>query len=556
MDAKNRSPVDLPLNVDALGLDKESLKRSLADRLEYTAGKDTITATTRDWFNVCAHVVRDRCIERWMQTMRTYYNADAKRVYYLSLEFLLGRTLSDSLLNLGFYDALRETVEEAGLDFEQICAIEPDAALGNGGLGRLAACLLESMATLGIPGYGYGIRYEYGMFKQRIENGRQAEQPDNWLRYGNPWEFPRAEVLYPVKFYGRVIEYPDEYGRLRHHWVDTSEVMAMAYDSPIPGFDTNTANNLRLWSAKSSRDFDLRLFNQGNYIEAVEDKNESENISKVLYPNDSNTNGKELRLKQQYFFVCASLQDILHRHKKFHDSFDQLPDKVAIQLNDTHPSIAIPELMRLLIDLHRLDWDHAWHITERVFAYTNHTLMPESLEAWPVDLFERLLPRHMQIIYEINQRFLHDVMHRHPGEPALLRRLSLINEDGHRAIRMAHLAIVGSHKVNGVSKIHTDLMRHTIFGDFYRLFPEKFINITNGITPRRWLNQANPALRDLISARIGADWLTDLGRLKGLVAAADDPDFQQAFRRIKQCNKERLAGMIRANLGISIDPNS
>jgi len=556
MDAKTKRQVKIPLKFDFTGGDPESLKNSLANRLEYTAGKDTITATSRDWFNVCAHVARDRCMERWMQTMRSYYNVDTKRVYYLSMEFLMGRTLSNSLLNLGIYDALRDILNESGLDFEDICAMESDAALGNGGLGRLAACFLDSMASIGIPGYGYGIRYEYGMFNQRVENGHQVEHPDNWLRYGNPWEFPRAEVLYPVKFHGRVVEHPDERGHMRYHWVDTDDVMAMAYDTPIPGYRTNTVNNMRLWAAKSSRDFDLKYFNQGNYIKAVEDKNSSENISKVLYPDDTTTMGKELRLKQQYFFVCASLQDILHRYNKFHDSFDELPDKVAIQLNDTHPTIGVAELMRILVDIHHLDWERAWGITVRTFAYTNHTLMPEALETWPVSIFEDLLPRHLQIIYEINHRFLKDIMHRSPGDKELLRRMSVISEEGERSIRMAHLAIVGSHKVNGVSKIHTELMRHTIFADFYQFFPEKFINITNGITQRRWLNQANPGLSKLITSRIGDGWLGDMEMLKALAPYADDPEFLDAFRRVKRENKIRLAGLIRERLGITVYPES
>ena len=365
----NPPPQRLPVlpRHDLLGLDTASLKHSIANRLTYSVGKDVHTATNRDWLHTVAYAVRDRLMERWMETQRSYYHADTKRVYYLSLEFLMGRTLMNSLLNMRIHEPVRQALMEIGIDLEVLRETEDEAGLGNGGLGRLAACFLDAMATLGLPGVGYGIRYEYGMFRQRIEGGGQVEQPDNWLRYGNPWEFPRPEVLYPVHFHGRVVRFTDEHGRSRHHWVDTEQVMAMAYDTPIPGYGTDTVNNLRLWSAKATRDFDLRTFNAGNYIGAVEDKNASENLSKVLYPDDSTANGRMLRLKQQYLFVSASLQDILYRYRKMHDGFDALPDKVAIQLNDTHPSIAIPELMRLLVDVHELDWDRAWNLVTRVF---------------------------------------------------------------------------------------------------------------------------------------------------------------------------------------------
>jgi starch phosphorylase len=536
--------------------DASSLKHSFANRLIYSLGKDPITATHRDWFHTTAYAVRERLIERWMETMRSYYDSDAKRVYYLSLEFLTGRLLSNSLLNMGFYDECREALADMDLDIEHIRELESDAALGNGGLGRLAACFLDSMATLSLPGYGYGIRYEYGMFNQRIEHGNQIEHPDNWLRYGNPWEFPRPEVLFTVKFGGRVVQFKDEQGQTHFHWVDTEDVMAMAYDTPVPGYDTNTVNNMRLWAAKSSRDFNLKYFNEGNYIKAVEDKNESENLSKVLYPDDTTQMGRELRLKQQYFFVCASLEDILRRFTKFHHNLDELPDKVAIQLNDTHPSIAIPELMRVLLDLHHLDWDRAWDITRRTFSYTNHTLMPEALETWPVSLFEAVLPRHLQIIYEINFRFLQEVMHCCPGDTDLLRRISIVDEAGGRRLRMAHLAIVGSHQVNGVSQIHTDLMKQTIFADFENSFPGKIINITNGITPRRWLNQSNPRLSALITSRIGKEWLRDLAELKKLVPLAEDAAFRQEFRAVKQENKQHLAEIIKMRLKLDVNPAS
>ncbi len=541
---------------DKHGNDPASLKRSLSNRLIYSLGKDPITATHRDWFHTTAYAVRERLIERWMETMRSYYRSDAKRVYYLSMEFLTGRLLTNSLLNMGFYGECRGALADLELDIDRIRELEADAALGNGGLGRLAACFLDSMATLRLPGYGYGIRYEYGMFNQRIENGYQIEHPDNWLRYGNPWEFPRPEVLFPVKFGGRVAQFKDEQGHARFHWVDTEDVMAMAYDTPVPGYDTTTVNNMRLWAAKASRDFNLKYFNEGNYIKAVEDKNESENLSKVLYPDDTTLMGRELRLKQQYFFVCASLQDILRRFIKFHASLDALPDRVAIQLNDTHPSIAIPELMRVLIDVHRLDWDRAWDITRRTFSYTNHTLMPEALETWPVSLFEAILPRHLQIIYEINFRFLDDARHRYPGDVDLLRRISIVDEAGGRRLRMSHLAIVGSHTVNGVSQIHTDLMKKTIFADFERFFPDRIINITNGITPRRWLHQANPGLSSLITSRIGTGWLCDLSELKKLVPLAEDGSFRKEFLAVKQENKERLAEIIKMRLKLMVDPAS
>ncbi len=541
---------------EKLGLDAPAIRQSLNNRLTYTVGKDPLTATERDWFHALAYATRDRLAERWMDTMRSYYDRDAKRIYYFSLEFLIGRMLVNSLSNVGFYDECKKALEELGLDFDELKEIEHDAALGNGGLGRLAACFLDSMATLGIPGYGCGIRYEYGMFNQRIENGCQIEHPDNWLRYGNPWEFPRPEVLYPIKFFGHVAEYVDESGHLCHQWMDTEEIMAMAYDTPVPGYGNHVVNNMRLWSAKATRDFNLRYFNEGNYIKAVEEKDSSENLSKVLYPDDTTLMGRELRLKQQYFFVSASLQDILRRFLKHHDDLKAFPEKVAIQLNDTHPSIAIAELMRLLMDTHQLGWDQSWEISCNTFSYTNHTLMPEALETWPISLFERVLPRHMQIIYEINRRFLRDVMHRHPGDSALLKRMSIISEEGERRIRMAHLAIVGSHKVNGVARIHTELMKSTIFSDFDRFFPGKIVNMTNGVTPRLWLKQANPHLSQLISSHIGNGWPANLGELEKLAPLAENAAFRQAFREVKRASKARLASLVKARLGIEIDTDS
>lgn len=542
---------------DYQGLDAPSLRDSMANHMIFTVGKDSYTATERDWFHALAYTVRDRLTERWMETMRSYYKADAKRVYYLSLEFLIGRTLNNSVLNLGFYEECREAVGDLGLAFDALRELEFDAALGNGGLGRLAACLLDSMATMQLPGYGYGIRYEYGMFRQGIEDGQQVEHPDNWLRYGNPWEFPRPEVLYPVKFYGRVVEYRDDQGALRYHWADAEDVMAMAYDTPVPGYGVDTVNNMRLWSAKATRDFDLQYFNRGNYIKAVEDKTSSENLSKVLYPADTTETGRTLRLKQQYFFVSASLQEILDRFCKDHADWDQLPHKVAIQLNDTHPAIAVAEMMRLLVDIHHLDWERAWQLTVGTFAYTNHTLLPEALETWPVALVERLLPRHMQIIYEINHRFLQQVIHRYPGDMERVQRMSFIDEGGERRVRMAHLALVGSHKVNGVAAIHTELLKSRVFRDFYEMYPERFVNITNGITPRRWLNQANFRLSQAITARLGdVHWKTDLERLRELVPLAEEPAFQEEFLAVKRHNKVELATRLAETCGVAVDPDS
>ena len=536
--------------------DGAAIRDAMSAHLTYSISKYSALATTRDWYEIAARAARDRMVEQWMDTMQTYYRDDPKRVYYLSLEFLVGRTFTNSVLNLGLHEEFKAALYELGQKIEEVGEVEFDAGLGNGGLGRLAACFLDSMATLELPCYGYGIRYEYGMFHQKIEDGQQVEHPDNWLRYGNPWEFPRPEVLYPVKFYGHVVEFRREDGAVRHHWVDAEEIMAMAYDTPVPGYGGKTVNNMRLWAAKSSRDFDLRYFNQGDYIQAVADKNASENLSKVLYPNDSTEMGKELRLKQQYFFVSASLQDILYRYKKHHATWDELPNKVAIQLNDTHPAISIPELMRLLVDINGLEWDHAWDLTTRTFSYTNHTLMPEALETWKVSLFENVLPRHLQIIYEINFRFLRKVMHTFPGDTDLLRRMSLIDEDGGRRIRMAHLAIVGSHTVNGVAALHTELMKSTIFSDFDRLSPGKILNMTNGITPRRWLNQANPALAALITSRIGDGWVADLDQLKKLRKLANDATFRAEFQAVKRANKLRLAEVIRERLGVAVAPDS
>jgi starch phosphorylase len=536
--------------------DNTEIRHDVVERMTYLVGKNPEKATKRDWFNATSYVVRDHMVDHWMKTTKNYYKNNVKRVYYFSLEFLMGRTLMNSLLNLNLDEPTRKALNSIGVELEEIRTMEYDAGLGNGGLGRLAACFLDSMATLNLPGFGYGIRYEYGMFMQTIEGGRQVEHPDNWLRYGNPWEFPRPEVLYHVNFNGQVIDYIDEHGVKRHCWEDYDDVMAMAFDTPIPGYGTTTVNKIRLWSAKSTRDFDLGQFNAGNYVKAVEGKNETENISKVLYPNDTTSMGRELRLKQQYFFVCASLQDVMSRYVKQHKDLKGLPDKVAIQLNDTHPSIAIPELMRVLIDTHHMEWNQAWDIAVRTFSYTNHTLMPEALETWSVAMFEKILPRHMQIIYQINYLFLQEVMHKYPGDTAILSRMSIIDENNGKRIRMSHLAIVGSHKVNGVAQIHSDLMKQTIFRDFDRFYPGKFVNMTNGITPRRWLNQANPRLAKLISTHIGCDWIKNLMQLQSLAPLAENKKFCSEFANIKRANKQRFANFLMKNYKMEVNVNS
>lgn len=531
------------------------MHEALQNHLLYTVFKTEQASTPRDWYATTAYTVRDHVIERWLNTVERYAQQDPKRVYYLSLEFLIGRMLSNAALNLGIAEDVRAGLKTLGHQLEEVVEWETDAALGNGGLGRLAACFLDSMATMDIPGTGYGIRYEYGMFRQEIANGQQVENPDNWLRYGNIWEFQRPEVTYHVHFFGKVMEFQGENG-LEHRWVDAEHVVAMAYDVPIPGYGTETVNNLRLWSAKAAKEFDLRLFNEGNYEQSVESRNSSENISKVLYPNDASASGRELRLKQQYFFVSASIQDILHRFLAKHQDWNLLPEKIAIQLNDTHPAIAVAELMYQLVDHHQLAWDHAWQLCGKIFAYTNHTLMPEALETWQLDMFGRLLPRHLHIIYRINHEFLQMVNHHFPGDTELLQRVSIIDESHGRRIRMAHLAVVGSHTVNGVAALHSELLKTTLFADFNRIYPHKFINVTNGITPRRWLNQCNPGLTGLIQQAIGDGFQNDLSKLRLLQPLADDADFRAAFRAVKRANKQRLAAKIASLTGVQLNPDS
>ena len=534
----------------------ERLKLVVMSHIEHGLGKDPAYSSTFDHYLGLSYTLRDKLMERWVKTQRSYYKRDVKRVYYLSLEFLTGRTLGNSMVNLGIEDKCTRAMESMGQRMEDIREAEWDAGLGNGGLGRLAACFLDSMATLGIPAYGYGIRYEYGIFYQKIENGYQLESPDNWLRYGNPWEIGRPNHLFPIHFYGRVSQYTDPKGNLRNEWTGTEDIMAMACDTPIPGYRNDNVITMRLWVAKATRDFDLKFFNSGNYIQAVEEKEKTECISKVLYPADHIMEGRVLRLKQQYFFVSATFQDIIRRYTKDGASFNDFANKVAVQLNDTHPAIAIPEFMRILMDIKGLSWEEAWQISLNTFAYTNHTVMPEALEKWPVSMFESLLPRHIQIIYEINRRFLIDVSKRFPGDPEKIRNMSLIEEGEEKMIRMAHLAIVGSHSINGVASIHTEILRKRLFRDFYEMYPDRFNNKTNGITPRRWLKKANPPLSKLITEKIGDAWVTELGELKKIVPLAENIDFRKRWMEVKRENKKKLAAFIKKSNNITVDIDS
>ncbi|MFM1980419.1 MAG: glycogen phosphorylase [Pseudomonadota bacterium] len=532
---------------DAPGRDLESLKRSIANELMFTVGKNPKAARPEDWLHAAAYAVRDQLVERWMKTTLGQHDQDVKRVYYLSMEFLIGRTFSNAMLALGLRERIKQALADFGVDMDAVTELEPDAALGNGGLGRLAACFLDSMATLGIPGFGYGIRYEYGMFRQTIVDGRQVEVPDYWLTHGNPWEFPRPEVTYRVQFGGHVVKEGDVY-----RWIDSQDVQAMAYDTIIPGYDTMATNTLRLWSAKATQEIDLSAFNRGNYFAAVETKNHSENVSRVLYPDDSTPSGRELRLHQEYFFVSASVQDLLRRYLNNHTDFEALPEKVSIHLNDTHPVLAIPELMRLLLDVHHLPWADAWRLCQGVFSYTNHTLMHEALETWPVDMLGRILPRHLQIIFDINAHFLKSIEQKHRDSQELMRRLSLVDEHGERRVRMAYLAVVASYSVNGVSALHSELMQQSIFADFAKLWPARFNNKTNGITPRRWLAHANPALSAVIDRQIGTGWRRDLSLLEGLKPLVGNAKVIAAFQQAKLANKQRLASWVKANMDIDI----
>ncbi|MCP4594750.1 MAG: glycogen/starch/alpha-glucan phosphorylase [bacterium] len=537
------------------GHDVEALKQSFLNHIAFTRAKVPGYSTPQDRFVALAMTVRDRLIERWIATRKAYYGQQGtKRVYYLSLEFLIGRTLGNSLVNLEMYEECYQALFELGYDLEEIRELEEEAGLGNGGLGRLAACFLDSMATLELPGYGYGIRYDYGMFHQRIRDGQQVEEPDDWLRCGSPWEIARPEDTFRVQLYGRVEPYEDAQGNEKFRWVDTRDVLALPYDVPVPGYRNNTVNTLRLFSTKSTNEFDLTYFNHGDYLRACEDKALTENITKVLYPKDDFDEGRALRLKQEYLLVSASLQDILARFTSQHDDWSQLPELAAIQLNDTHPALAIPELMRLLMDHEGLGWDEAWDITVRTFAYTNHTVLPEALEKWSVWLLGNLLPRHMEIIYAINWRFLEEVARHYPGDNARMERMSVIEEGDEPRVRMAHLAIVGSHSVNGVSALHTQILKDRVLREFYEFYPDRFNNKTNGVTPRRWLKKANSPLAFLISEAIGDGWVTDLDRLRELAPLADDAEFQARWREVKQLNKERLAGYLKQTQGLVLNP--
>lgn len=534
----------------------ESFIQNFESKMVCHIAQDIKYSTELDKYRALAHSVRDIMITKWLRTQKQYYEKNPKRIYYLSLEFLMGRTLGNALLNLDVTEAIRIGLNELGIVLEDLAEVEWDAGLGNGGLGRLAACFLDSMATLNLPAYGYGIRYEYGMFKQKIEQQQQQEYPDNWLRFGNPWEIKRTHDHYKVHFKGRVNSYFDRKGKSVSEWVDTEQVIAVAHDVPIPGYKTDTVNTLKLWSAAATREFNLGTFNDGDYVGAIMNKNRSETISKVLYPNDNNYEGKELRLTQQYFMVSSSLQDILARFKRCNGDLSKLHEKVVIQLNDTHPSIAIPELMRVLLDEHDFQWDAAWAIVQKVFAYTNHTVLPEALEKWPVSMMEHILPRHMQIIYEINKRFLDVVNLYFPGDFERRKNMSIIEEEGGKQVRMAHLAIVGSFSVNGVAELHSQLLKKGIFKDFYKIFPARFNNKTNGVTPRRWIKYANPKLSDLITSKIGDGWIKDLFELKKLESYAEDETFQKKWIEVKRANKIELAGVIKKECNIDVEIDS
>jgi glycogen phosphorylase len=536
--------------------DADTLKRAFADHLQYSQGKDEHSATALDRYFAVAYTVRDRMMRRWITTQQRYYKEDAKRVYYLSLEFLMGKALENNLLNLGLYENMCSSLSDLGIDLGDLLTQEPDAGLGNGGLGRLAACFLDSLATLSIPAYGQGIRYEFGIFDQEIRSGYQVERPEEWLRFGSAWEIPRPESIVPVSFYGRTEHGTDERGKIKVHWVDTRHVLGMPYDVPIAGYRNDTVNTLRLWRARASQELDLADFNAGDYLSAVEDKDLSESISKVLYPNDLTVMGKELRLQQQYFFVSCAIHDIINRYLKIHDGFQSFPDKVAIQMNDTHPAVAVAELMRVLVDEQGIEWDEAWEIGRATFGYTNHTLLPEALERWSVDLFGRVLPRHLEIIYEINRRFLDSLRTHRKAEDGAVSRMSIIEEGTPKQVRMANLAVVGSHSVNGVAELHTELLKKELFRDFHQLWPERFNNKTNGVTLRRWLLQANPGLAHLLNDAAGPGWVTDAVQLRRLEGFADDPNFRELFRKVKRENKARLAEIVRAENGITLDLDS
>jgi starch phosphorylase len=522
--------------------------------LKFTLARDKQTASRRDWWLATSKAVQSVIVERMIATQAAHHRANAKRIYYLSLEFLMGRLYSNSLYSAGIFEAMQQAVQELGLDLDLLREEEYDMALGNGGLGRLAACFLDSLATLDLPAIGYGIHYQYGLFKQEFRNGYQVELPDDWMKFGTPWEIMRPEYQVSIPIYGYVENLFDDRGNYLPKWNGTRSLVGVPYDIPVPGFGTTTVNFLRLWESRAPEEFDFDAFNRGGYEEAVREKNMSETVSKVLYPNDKTESGKELRLIQQYFFVACSLRDIIRRFQKTNEDWADFPEKTAIQLNDTHPAIAIVELQRLLHDDYQLSWEEAWGIVTRTFAYTNHTLLPEALEKWSVKLFEKVLPRHLQLILEINRRFLEEVSVRWPGDLQKLGTLSLIEEGGEKMVRMAHLSVVGSHSVNGVAALHTELLKKDLFPEFNGFYPGKFNNKTNGITPRRWLLAANPRLSKLITGRIGPGWERDLDKLHGLENLAGDTGFQEEFMAVKMANKIDLARIIRRECGISVNP--
>ena len=546
-----------PHEIATFGMDSVALSQDFLRYFGHTLGRDNFGTSQNYLFPAFALTVRDRLNERWNATRRAYEQQNSRRTCYLSLEYLLGRSLRNALVNLDADEPARTALEYLGLSMEDIVSAEHDAGLGNGDLGRLAACFLDSCASLGLPVIGYGLRYRYGMFRQQIENGFQVEHPDHWLRDGSPWEIERREYVQTIRFGGHTEAYLDGEGRERVRWVDTHDVLALPYDVPIPGYHNNTVNTLRLWSSEGTTAFDLEEFNAGSYTEAVAAKNAAENISLVLYPNDANEAGRELRLRQQYFLVSASLKDTLRQWKRLHgNDFHHFADKHCFQLNDTHPAIAVAELMRLLVDENDVDWNTAWSITTRTMAYTNHTLLPEALERWPVSLFARLLPRMLEIIYSINKSFLAEVEQAWPGDVARLRRMSIIEESDHPMVRMSHLAIVGSYSVNGVAELHTRLLTAGLFRDFFEMWPGKFNNKTNGVTPRRWLVACNPELADLITGTIGDSWQADLMRLQDLAPYADDAAFRARWAAVKLANKKRLSALVERSCGVVFDPDA
>lgn len=549
-------PPTIQIEDDRTGLRVETLRRAMADNLFYIQGKFPEVATPNDYYMALAYTVRDRLLLRWINTTQTYFKQDVRAVAYLSAEFLLGPHLGNNLINLGIDHHVRQAVTESGLDLDDLLAQEEEPGLGNGGLGRLAACYMASLSTLEIPAIGYGIRYEFGIFDQIIRDGWQVEITDKWLQYGNPWEIARPEGSVEVKFAGHTEPYVDDHGNYRVRWVPGHVVKGIPYDTPILGYQVNTTNTLRLWKAEAPESFDFQMFNVGDYYGAVNKKMSSENITKVLYPNDEQVQGKQLRLEQQYFFVSCSLQDLIRLHLRQGRSLDTFHEKFVVQLNDTHPAIGVAELMRLLVDEHHMDWDRAWSITQQTFAYTNHTLLPEALEKWPLSIFGMLLPRHLQIIYEINQRFLDDVRVRYLGDERKLAALSIIDESGEQYVRMANLATIGSFAVNGVAELHSELLKQTVLKEFYDLWPAKFKTVTNGVTPRRWMVLSNPRLTKLISLTIGNGWIKHLDELRQLESYAGDRTFQLAWQQVKQAVKRDLAGIIERRCGVVVNPDS